>query len=365
MKIIPFLLIFSFINLHALESNLSDLFKISSKNNNSVLFIHSKINPKIIRNGKNVSLLFENSNFVKDCIIPFDNKFSALKRIKIKNYKQKGGAINLIVNNNVDFKIKRISPDVVKILVLSKHIFVKKSENIQKNSTKKTTVVANLNKKNVVKKDNVIIQKNITKKEVKLQGVVEKKEKNNVKKDNLSFLFNKKENKSVEKTDNTMKIYAIAFLFLGFVAAIFYNKKRGKNFINNNNSLMKIVEALPLGLKEKLVLLDVAGNYVLLFVKDKDVKELTMFSGDKAKNITALLNQTEEDEDIFKDFQNDKIMDFAKEKKERKSVSFSDKLSQMVANEKKNRTTESTTYNDDLESELYKTISKLKKMRIS
>ncbi len=374
MKKIPFLIIFVFINLFASDLKKSDLFKVANKKNSSVLFVHTKVNPKVIKNGINVSLVFFNSDFVRDGIIPFDaKKDSALKRIKIKNYKEKGGSINLIVKKDAKFNVKRISPDVVKISIKSdKDVpkIVVKNKKAKKIETKTVPVLKQKSLK--PKKENNGLKKK-PKKEFKLSGVVEKnqakteKSKKNQKKDNIPFFLDKKESKSVEKTDNMMKIYALIFLFIGMSALLFYYKKRGRNFINNNTSLMKIVEALPLGLKEKLVLLDVAGNYVLLFIKDKDVKELTMFSGEKAQSIRNILEQKEEEEDIFKDFDDEKIKTFPKKKSEKKTVSFSSKLSQILANEEKSRTTESTdlSYEDDLESELYNTISKLKKMRIS
>ncbi len=364
-----------------------DMFKLSYENKHQALFFKSTTDPEIVKSGDNLTVLFSGKDFVKERKYEEDSiGDKALKRVWIKNYPNKGGAVNVAGNAPLSAKIMRISPDVVKVeiakagaataLVVQELPPVVPEEKAAKiNLTPKEAVakkeIADTKKEIAAPAEKPLLKESdAPKKEIaeKAQQPENKEEKEAVaalakpaaekpvekteKSDFLASLDTKEEKSGTPTSDKLMLIMAI---FVVSAAGFLFFKKRGKNGGLAESSLLSIVETLSLGLKEKLMLVNVAGTYVLLFMRDKDVRELAVFKGDDAEDIKRELGKADLSDVLGKDIAKHN----SKQTKTENVISsrikpFRNKLEQLIENETMKR-------NDmSIEDEVFSTISKLK-----
>jgi len=377
MKKLSFFMVIIFAALLSAEGKV-DFFKIKDESKSYDLYFHTDKDPQLITGGKNFTVLFNNTFFVKEVVSASVPSGKFFRQIKIKNYPAKGGALNIFASKNVRGTIKRISPDVVKVVIHKNRSFAPAIVKNHKKSNKKLT----RNKADVKFAAASEILKTPA-----AQKTVEKKAKNKVKKivndtkesEEFVSLFDDKDDEKEKKDGVILKsdsdgsnFTMLAALFLVISgAAIFAMKKKGKKSIFGNSGILNIVETLNLGLKEKLLLIDVAGNYILLFVKDKDVKQLAEFKGEDGCSIKNMLRESEQaisNEWLSKDLAKDEDLMYEKpvvsqsseqsNKKEKKSIKpFHNKLEQLIEKEQSSR-------KRGVEQDIFETINRLRKVSV-
>ncbi len=174
-------------------------------------------------------------------------------------------------------------------------------------------------------------------------------------KDFLKGLSGKMKNDSkTEKSNYNYFLITGIMLFVG-VMLLYYKKKRSGNSISGDGKLMKTVEIHHLGLKEKLVLMQIAGQYVLLFIKDREVVKITDYCGEDARRISNFINCESE-----KSEQKDNLKKNNCSQKKSSSSEFGKKLESLLEKESQKR--DGT--NGDIENDMFSSINRLRKMRL-
>ncbi len=376
------LLIVSAQLLGADEASAVDMFKVNEEGGRVVLFFKSSSDPEIVKSGGDLAVLFRDKSFVREKVHNDPLKNDAVRRLSVKNYEGKGGAVNVLGKQALDAVVIRMSEDVVRVELgravtlgaapVEKKIkdvkaealdmavtgaFVKKEEP----AAEKPTPVAPAKAEVAAAAETAAPQTDEAAEKVRLAAAkVEETA------PALTVAAAAKESAAPlsaalmpEKQESSMTFKMVAVLFLLAVgtAGALLIRKRGKKDIFGKSGLLSIVESLSLGMKEKLVLLDVGGNYVLLFVKDKDVRELTVFAGDDAERIRKRIDGAEDvlEKEFFKAHEPRRAV---RSEKAAAVKPFKSRFENMLAREKNERADES----DDIESEVYSTINRLKSL---
>lgn len=331
-----------------------DLFKLAGENGGQALYFKSAADPLLIKKDNKISILFKGIDFPGEKSSVNIPKKGIVKNITIKNYEGKGGAANILADKSFNAEVVRISDDVVKVQITAspatniapieekpaiKAAVVKEASKetaAVKEEPKEIAAVKEEPKKTIAPEEVKAVEKPVETAAASVTPAAAAIKENPGKYTPFDLEESGKEEGGASAGT---KILAVTIIMLFGTGAFFFYRKKGKKDIFSKSGIMNIVESLSLGIKEKLVLLDVGGNYVLLFVKDKDVRELTMFSGDDADKIQNRIARK----------------DFVPE--ETASVKpFKSRLEKLIEQEKQNR--EST-----IESQVYSTINRLKALK--
>lgn len=316
---ICFLSIFTMLN----ASETIDFFKFENNSSTAKLYFKSHKDPELIKNGRNFTVLFKENYFPDEKSTLAKDSTFLMKKLTIKNYENKGGALNILGKTGFNGKIKRIAPDVVTITLTP---FV---------STAPRQIVKPIN---VASTEPKIVKKKIDK-PIKTEDKELKALISSISKDKID-----KGEKKEEISNNPIYILlGITSLIFGILFLI--NKKKKVGRLNNKNGkLMNIVETMQIGLKEKLLLVKVGQNYVMLFASDKDMKPMATFDQETIGGLNS-------------EIENIQIKTETKRPQTKKNVnSFQKKISSMISesNEKRDRSS--------AEEELYATLGRLRKV---
>ncbi len=343
---ICFLSIFTIIE----ASEAIDFFKFENNSSTARLYFKSDSDPELIENGKNFTVLFKGNYFQKEKISLSKDNSLLMKKLTIKNYENKGGALNILGKAAFSGKIERIAPDVVTIRLTSTAPATPKPVTLTQPINITSTEPKILKKK----EEKVVAEKQT----LPITSEQESEKKNIVSKEDneLNSLISSisKEKETSAETSETVSdtpiyiLFAITSIVFGILFFINKKKKAGK-FNSKNGKIMNIVETMQIGLKEKLLLVKVGESYVMLFSSDKDMKPMGTFSKESIGEtyVSELKSTTVQNEkEQIKPQLRDNISSFQK------------KISSMITESNEQKSVNSA------EEELYATLGRLRKIAV-
>ncbi len=348
-----FTLLFTILVFAVLNAGSVDLFKVQEGESTNRLFFHASSDPEIIRSGRNLSVLFRGEDFVREKEVSLATAKNPIRRLNTKNYKEKGGAANIIHRGSFTVRVNRISPDVVRVDVVSGNfpaaVAAKKQEKQAAETVAEKPVPADQEAVPELPKD---VKKPLA--VAKRGDDVEMFTFDDEKKDD------KKKSAAASLSDvgddsfNGSYLAVISLMLFSVALLLFLKRKKGgSGGILGKSGVMNVVETLPMGFKEKLVLLDVAGSYLLLFVKDKEMKELAVFKGEEALKIR---------ESLLSRKKNMKTESFLTDpEKDSSGNPFRDKLESLIKNESESREKGAGMAVED---KVFQTINQLKGLKL-